>query len=353
MDPTLRKIRRRLLAWYRRNARDLPWRRDTDPYRVWVSEVMLQQTRVEAVREHYEGFLAHFPSVGDLSAAGEDEVLACWSGLGYYRRARDLHRAAREIADRHGGRFPTDPAAARALPGVGEYTAGAVLSIAHGLAVPAVDGNVRRVLSRIFAVEGDLSRSGPGGRIRGLAGKLVEGARPGEWNQALMELGATVCTPRSPSCEACPLSSGLCAAQAAGRQEELPEKAGRAATVREDLAAVAVWRRGRVLLVRDGEGGIVKGMWELPWAPSSGDRADEKGRMGEAIRRRYGLEVRDLERMGEVRHAVMNRRLHVGAYRARAGAGRAAVAGGDWFPSTALPGLPLSALARKLLALCV
>jgi A/G-specific adenine glycosylase len=288
--------------------------------------------------------------VEDLSAAGCDEVLACWSGLGYYRRARDLHQAARQVAERHGGRFPGDLEAARRLPGVGEYTAGAVLSIAYGLAVPAVDGNVKRVLSRLFAVEGDLSRSGPGGRIRELAGQLVQGAHPGEWNQALMELGATVCTPRSPSCPACPFMKDLCAAHAQGRQEDLPERAARGSVVREALAAVAVRRRGKTLLVRDREGEIVRGMWELPWTPLARSCDADAGRVGEAIRSRYGVPLRGLERRGEVRHAVMNRRLHVTAYRARAGAG--AAAGGAWFAPEALAGLPLSSLARKILAVC-
>ena len=189
------EIRRALLEHYDSTARDLPWRRDSDPYRVLVSEVMLQQTRVETVKGYYVRWLERFPSVETLASAEEDEVLKAWEGLGYYRRARNLRRAALQLREVHGGVVPETYAALRELPGVGEYTAGAVASIAFGVVVPAVDGNVRRVLARLFDVE---TPRAPW--LRSMATSLVDNERPGDWNQALMELGATQCTSRAPRC---------------------------------------------------------------------------------------------------------------------------------------------------------
>jgi A/G-specific adenine glycosylase len=256
------ELRRCLLAWYDARARDLPWREDTDPYRVWVSEVMLQQTRVEAVIPYYLRWMERFPSVERLAAAPEEEVMGAWAGLGYYSRARNLHRAAREVRERHGGVLPSDPEALRALPGVGEYTVGAVGSIAFGLPLPAVDGNVRRVLARL----GDEPDPTPA-VLRRWAVALVDPERPGDFNQALMELGATVCTPRNPLCGECPLYS-MCRARAAGTQAERPVPRRKGA-VRELSWGVAVLVAGsgeeaRVLLRRRPSSGLLGGMWEFP-----------------------------------------------------------------------------------------
>ena len=204
-DGERRSLRSTLLRWYRKNRRDLPWRRTADPYAVWVSEIMLQQTRVETVLPYYARFLERFPDASRLADATEDDVLASWSGLGYYRRARALHQGARVVMERHDGKLPRDPADLRRLPGVGRYTAGAIASVAFGLPEPILDGNVRRVLARIFAVDG--VRLGPAAEERelwGLAASLVQGSAPGDLNQALMELGALICTPRAPACPACP-----------------------------------------------------------------------------------------------------------------------------------------------------
>ena len=215
--PAIAAIRRDLLSWYDRERRDLPWRRTQDPYRVWLSEIMLQQTRVETVIPYYERFLERFPTVSDLAEAPIDDVLARWSGLGYYRRARSLHEAAGQIVREHAGVFPEDSAEALALPGVGRYTAGAILSIAYGRPEPILDGNVIRILSRWLRLGPEIPQS----HLWTLAEDLVPEERPGDFNQAMMELGATVCTPRSPSCLLCPVQE-RCEARAEGTPERYP-----------------------------------------------------------------------------------------------------------------------------------
>jgi A/G-specific adenine glycosylase len=263
-DPHARDtIRRTLLTWYDAHRRDLPWRRaagePADPYRVWLSEVMLQQTRVETVIPYFRRWLERFPTVAALAAAEPDAVLKAWEGLGYYSRARNFHRAARQVVAEHGGRVPDDPAVFRALPGVGRYTAGAVLSIAFGRAEPVVDGNVRRVFARWTD-----AAAPDEGMLWEMAGALVEGPRPGDLNQALMELGATVCTPRRPRCGACPAAT-WCAARAAGTQEERPARRRAGPLPHEDTAvAVVEDADGRVLLIRRPERARLGGLWAFP-----------------------------------------------------------------------------------------
>jgi A/G-specific adenine glycosylase len=251
-------LRAALLTAYDRDARDLPWRCETDPYRILVSEIMLQQTRVETVTGYYDAWLDRFPSTEALASASEDEVLKAWEGLGYYRRARNLLRAARMVREEMGGRVPSTVEGLRALPGVGEYTAGAVASIAFGVRAPAVDGNVTRVLARLF----DEPKPRPAW-LRDTAAGLVDPERPGDWNQALMELGATVCTPRTPACEACPVA-GWCAARAAGTQVERPAPK-KARPVPGAVIALAVIHDGaNVLLERRPPEGLLGGMWAFP-----------------------------------------------------------------------------------------
>lgn len=263
---TVAEVRRALLAHYDRTRRDLPWRGETDPYRIWVSEIMLQQTRVETVIPYYRLWLERFPDVAALADAEVDEVLLAWQGLGYYRRARALHAGAALVREKHGGAMPHTVEGLRALPGVGEYTAGAVASIAYGEAVPAVDGNVKRVFSRLF----DEAKPGVAW-LRGTAGALVDPDRPGDWNQALMDLGATLCTPRSPSCDACPLGE-MCRARAAGTQEERPAPAPRKTVPSTTFAtAVVVTGDGRALVVRRDEGGLLGGLWAFPDMPLDGE----------------------------------------------------------------------------------
>ncbi|NJD18234.1 MAG: A/G-specific adenine glycosylase [Gemmatimonadetes bacterium] len=255
----LRAARRALLAHYDRFRRDLPWRGEQDPYRVWVSEVMLQQTRVETVIPYYRRWLERFTDVEALARAGLDEVLLTWQGLGYYHRARALHSGARAVRDRYDGVLPSAREALKRLPGVGDYTAGAVASIAFGHVVGAVDGNVKRVLSRLHD-EAKL----PARRLRALADAWVDPGRPGDWNQALMELGATLCAPRAPACGGCPLAT-WCRSRAAGTQQERPAPAkGRPVPRRTLVSAVVVDGKGRGLLVRRPDGGLLPGLWAFP-----------------------------------------------------------------------------------------
>jgi A/G-specific adenine glycosylase len=236
-----------LLGWYLVHRRDLPWRRTRDPYAVWVSEVMLQQTRVDTVVPFHARFLQRFPTVEALARAPETEVLAVWSGLGYYRRARLLHAGARAVLAAHEGRVPDTFEALRALPGVGDYTAGAIGSIAFGLRVPVVDGNVERVLTRLHALPGDPSAPPTKGVLRALAARYAEHPAPGEVNQALMELGATVCAPTSPRCLLCPLGPG-CQARARGEPERFPERPPRAPPRPERWSALVATVGDRVWL---------------------------------------------------------------------------------------------------------
>lgn len=250
--------RRALLEYYDKNKRRLPWRGETDPYRILVSEVMLQQTRVETVLDYYEAWLDRFPDLETLAAADPDEVLQAWEGLGYYRRARNLHRTARVVCERPDASLPTTYVELRELPGLGEYTAGAVASIAFGESVPAPDGNVRRVLSRLFDEPDPKSAW-----LRDTAALLLDRERPGDWNQALMDLGATVCKPREPRCVRCPIAE-WCAARAAGTQEERPGARPRTAPRRAAFAVAVVHDAGAVLLRRRAEDGLLGGMWAFP-----------------------------------------------------------------------------------------
>jgi len=263
-------LRRALGGWYARHRRDLPWRRTRDPYAIWVSETMLQQTRVQAVVEPYARFLERFPDVRALAAAGEDEVLAVWSGLGYYRRARALRRAAAVVVERFGGRFPDSREVLLELPGVGPYTAGAVASIAFDEPAPIVDGNVARVFARLFAIEEPVDLPATRRLLWSLAESLLPPRpvaagepRPGEWTQALMELGALVCTPRTPDCPACPVADA-CRSRATGKPDRLPRRTAKRATLAVALEALLIEEGGRVLLVRRPPTGRMAGMWELP-----------------------------------------------------------------------------------------
>ncbi len=257
-------LRRALLGWFERHRRDLPWRRTRDPYAIWISEIMLQQTRVEAVREHWQRFLIRFPDVGSLARASRDDVLASWSGLGYYRRAKFLHEAAQQVVQDHGGEFPRDAQALGELPGFGPYTVGAVRSIAFNLSHAAVDGNVQRVLARCFGVELDPASSAGKALLNDLAVQLLaEDGRAADWTQALMELGALVCVPGEPHCDRCPWNS-RCAALRLDKQSLLPLRPVRRGTLEVRLQAVWVRRGAEILLERRGPSGRMAGLWQLP-----------------------------------------------------------------------------------------
>jgi A/G-specific adenine glycosylase len=314
-------LRRRLLAWWDAGHRDLPWRfpqHGADPYRVWLAEVMLQQTRVETAVPYYRRFVARWPTLPALAAAEDAEVLAAWSGLGYYARCRNLLAAARRALARHGG-LPASVEALADLPGLGPYTVGAVASIAFAIPAAAVDGNVARVLSRLDAVRGDQRSPLVKRRIAALAAALVDPIRPGDWNQALMELGATVCVPRRPDCAACPVAPA-CRARREGRTGEIPARGARRKPLPMVVALVRVERGGRLLLVRAPERGLFPGTWGLPGlaVPEGEDPAGFLGRRALAdlgLRVEIGAELASVTRL--LTHRRLELRVHQGILLAR------------------------------------
>jgi A/G-specific adenine glycosylase len=320
-----------LLRWYGARHRDLPWRHTRDPYRIWVSEIMLQQTRAEAVIPYYQRFLERFPSVAALAAASAEEVLAIWSGLGYYSRARNLHKAAR-LMD---GVFPSGYQAIRELPGVGDYTAAAISSIAFGLPYAVLDGNVMRVLARITNDASDIGAGRTRARFRELAQHHLDGLkgrRAGAFNQAMMELGATVCLPRAPRCGICPLAA-MCAARREGRQQQLPVKLRKTQPVKIAMTVAVVERRGRLLLwQRDADARRLAGFWELP----SPDQLPE---------------LDALREIGAFRHTITHHRYEVTVRVGRLTRKARAPQPLRWIPIGTLPSLPVSTTARKALRL--
>jgi A/G-specific adenine glycosylase len=252
-----------LLRWYDCAARDLPWRQEKDPYRIWVSEVMLQQTRVEAVKPYYERWVGRYPTAASLAESSEDEVLQYWQGLGYYSRARNLLRGVQEVCSRYGGKIPDNKPEIESLSGIGDYTAGAILSIAYGKREPAIDGNVLRVFSRLFCIYDEISQTAVKNRIRELVQQFLPSDRPGDFNQALMDLGAMLCIPGQPRCSACPLSTHCLAFQQQA-QGEVPVKKRKTKPKLVTLAAAIVQRGDAFLLCRRPGRGILAGMWEFP-----------------------------------------------------------------------------------------
>ncbi len=301
-DDLLRAIRRALLRFYQRNARDLPWRRKQDPYAIWIAEVMLQQTQVATALPRYGEFLRRFPSVRALAAAGPERVCEAWAGLGYYRRARNLHAAACRMVAEHESAVPRELDALTALPGIGAYTAGAIASIAFGASVPAVDANAVRVLARLFAITATPARTRS--RVQQIAAHLAAGTRAGEVNQALMDLGATVCRPRQPGCERCPLRR-RCAARRQGRATEHPTRAKPA--VRRDLEIAFAWieTNGAVWLERRGLDGLWAGLWQLPGCEGPSARRELARRLGCTLGRP----------LAEVRYLLTHRTVHARVYK--------------------------------------
>jgi A/G-specific adenine glycosylase len=319
-------VRRRLLAWFRQNKRDLPWRRTEDPYRIWISEIMLQQTRVAAVIPYYARFLALFPDAPALAAAREQDLLAAWAGLGYYSRARNLQKAAKTIVEL--GHFPREYSALRGLPGVGDYTAAAVASIAFGLPHAALDGNVVRVLGRLSAEPGDIKSDVVRKRLRALADLLLDRKQPGDFNQALMELGAMVCLPKRPLCECCPLQLD-CEARKQGLQNQLPVRGARPAADQRAKKLLVIERGGKVLFwQRPEESSRLAQFWELP----------EPEQLPEA---------RVIGRAGAFRHTIVNTTYLVEVCRATL-FGRPK--GFRWLTKSNLADLPVSTTAKKALA---
>lgn len=357
----LEEVRRRLLAWFDQEKRDLPWRRSRDPYHILVSEMMLVQTTVAAVIPYFQRFLAEFPTFADLAAADEARVLKVWEGLGYYRRARQLQGAAREVVEKHGGRMPVEIVAVRALPGVGRYMAGAILSQAFDLPEPIVEANSRRVLARLTAMEEDLATTAAQNRLWEAAGRLVPKERAGDFNQSLMELGALICTPRSPRCLICPVSE-FCEGRRRGLQNEIPRTVPRAAPTEAAEACAVVAGSQQLLLVRRSGPGLWAGFWEFPTIHLSG--ADPAGRSFPSP-----VDLADgVERLTDVRavvgalqktisYGVTRYRVRLDAHAASTPSGRSTktapgpgMSEARWFPLNQLSDLTMSAASRKLTA---
>jgi A/G-specific adenine glycosylase len=334
-----------LLAWYDKYARVLPWRVRApgrqDPYKVWLSEIMLQQTTVKAVAPYYGRFLARWPDVTALAAAPLDDVLRAWAGLGYYARARNLHACAQAVCERHGGEFPNDIVALRALPGVGDYTAAAIGAIAYDAPAVPVDGNVERVVARLFAVPDEL----PAGKtkIKSLAASLLPPRRAGDFAQALMDLGATVCTPKKPACVLCPWTEP-CAARARGEQELFPRKAPKREGRLRRGAAFVVFADGRVLLRRRPEKGLLGGMLETPGTDWTHDFDVNRAVAAAPL----ALKWRRLP--GTIRHVFTHFPLELTVFAGAAPVRTKAPSGMRWVPLADLPGEALPNIMRKVLA---
>ncbi|MBA4601077.1 A/G-specific adenine glycosylase [Thermoactinomyces mirandus] len=256
-------IQRELLAWYNKNKRNLPWRQNKDPYKIWVSEIMLQQTRVDSVIPYFQRFIERFPSIEDLANAPEEQVIKAWEGLGYYSRAKNLHAAAKEIVFNGDGKIPSDRKSILKLKGIGSYTAGAILSIAYGKKVPAVDGNVMRVFSRLFALADDIHSSSTRKKMESIAEQLIPEENPGDFNQALMELGALICTPASPTCLFCPVRS-VCDAYEQGIEEQLPRKKKAKPPVQQDVVIGFFRYREQFIGEKRPDQGLLAGLWGFP-----------------------------------------------------------------------------------------
>ena len=295
-------FRRALLDWYGEHQRDLPWRRVRDPYAVWISEIMLQQTRVDQVRPYYDRFMERFPTAKHLGKAPLEDVLKAWEGMGYYARARNLHRAARRVVDEHGGQIPDDPARISDLPGIGPYTAAAIMSIAFGRDCPVVDGNVVRVLSRLFHLTDDPAVSAARKKLDGLAGRLLAKGRAGDYNQAMMELGAMICTPRKPRCEACPVNGHCEARRVLPDPSVLPRKRPRRHRPHHHVAAGIVHRNDKVLIVRRPTDGLLGGLWEFP-SGIVGKGVDGETFLAEEMNHMLGIDVRVDRAVATLRHA--------------------------------------------------
>jgi A/G-specific adenine glycosylase len=323
------QIREHLLAWSRAHCRHLPWRGEHDPYRIWVSEVMLQQTRVETVIPYYRRFLSRFPTLRSLAEADLDEVLKVWEGLGYYARARNLHRAARRVLEDHGGQLPAYRDALLALPGIGPYTVGAILSLAFRQDAAVLDGNVRRVLSRLFAVDGDLRSAATRKRLWNLAEALLPPGQAGPFNEGLMDLGATVCTARDPRCADCPLSEE-CQGYQEGNPGKYPARVQRRPLPHYDVAAGIIWRGEQVLISKRHADDLLGGLWELPGGKrEDGETLEEC--LAREVREELGIEIAVGGLLITVRHAYTHFRVTIHVFHCRYLSGQPQALGcADW-----------------------
>ena len=354
-DPSV--IATPLLEWYAKEGRTLPWRDIGDPYRILVSEIMLQQTRVSTVLGYYPAFIERFPTVSALAAASEDEVLTMWSGLGFYRRARNLHACARQLVSTYGAAVPSDPDSLRSLPGIGRYTVGAILSAAHNAKLPILDGNVIRVLSRLFAIGGDPGTASVNRLLWKLAADVLPDNRPGDFNQAIMDLGASLCSRTSPRCTACPLKAS-CSAYASGNAEDFPHPGRRTKLSFVERIALFICRPdGRFLLHRRPQDGLLAGMWELPSTELA--EGNQHQHLASALSDRLLLPGQPVE-CSRSEHRFSHRHWTTRIYRIDLGEGAAMRTEGElderelrWTHEQELDALALPEASRKTLRPCL
>jgi A/G-specific adenine glycosylase len=344
-------LNRQLLAWYRRNQRSLPWRKTNDPYRIWISEIMLQQTQVDTVIPYYHRFLKAFPTVSSLARVPLQDVLKAWENLGYYSRARNIHAAAKMIIEKFDGRIPDNWEEIKTLPGVGLYTAGAILSIAYGQAIPAVDGNVRRILCRLFAIRKPMADAREQKQLQQLAASLIPVRHPGDFNQALMDLGATICKAKNPDCSRCPVANH-CQARIKNLQNVLPiTRKAPAIPHRQAAAAVIRNSKGLLLFVQRPLSGLLASLWKLP-----GDfikpGEDTERSLRRSLKEELGISIQVGKHLASVNHTYTHFRLTLQAYECRLLKGTPQSIGCQnwrWASLTDLKKLPLSKIDRMLL----
>ena len=313
-------LRSRLLKWYREEQRDLPWRHTNDPYRIWVSEIMLQQTQVKTVVPYYERWVESFPTVEDLARAREVKVLKHWEGLGYYSRARNLHRAANIVTQEFGGQVPDTVEPLSQLPGIGRYTAGAVLSIAFGKRAPVLDGNVKRVLSRWFCISENGATATSQQRLWKIAESVLPNRNVGAFNQALMELGATVCLPKNPVCLFCPVKSD-CEANRQNRQGEFPQAKAKRVSKKIEVSAAVIWRRDRVFIQQRPQKGLMGGLWEFPGGKREKNETPEAC-LAREIREELGVVIEVGEKLMIVKHTYTQFRVTLHVFECKLTGGR-------------------------------
>jgi A/G-specific adenine glycosylase len=340
-----------LVGWYEANRRKLPWRNRPRPYAVWVSEIMLQQTQVDTMLPYYRRFMKRFPSVRALADSDIQDVLGLWQGLGYYARARNLHRAAQLVVEQHGGRMPRDPEVLRKLPGIGEYTVAAILSISFEIPLPVVDGNVARVTARFWAIHDDVGRAATRKAIADRLTGPIQTVSPGTFNQAMMELGALICRPRDPSCGVCPLAKH-CVAKRKGCVADYPVKKKRKPVPQYDVVVGVIYRRGRILLARRPASGMLGGLWEFPGGKVAlEDETAYPDALREKILAETGVEVAVGERLCTIDHTYSHFKIRLHAFLCRAQAGRARPLASEevvWVSPHALGEYAMSTVGKKI-----